>query len=92
MVPYMLTRQEVLKPKILKVCCKYSRIWCTVAGMVAGLELGLSLEEAFCQAVASGTATAFDDLALEDIEKSSHKLQFLYLMGSDRDENNRITY
>lgn len=62
--------------------------------MVAGLELGLSLEEAFCQAVASGTATAFnDDLALrEDIEKSSHKLQFLYLMGSDRVENNRITY
>ena len=61
--------------------------------MVAGLESGLSLEEAFRQAVASGTLTFNDDLALkEDIEKSSHKLQFLYLMGSDRDENNRITY
>ena len=39
--------------------------------MVAGLESGLSLEDAFQQAVASGTATAFtEDLAtIEDIEK-----------------------
>lgn len=47
----------------------------TVAGMVAGLESGLSLEDAFQQAVASGTATAFtEDLAtIEDIEKIDRK-------------------
>lgn len=39
----------------------------TVAGMVAGLATGLSIEDAFKQAVASGTATAFDaDLATKD--------------------------
>ena len=55
----------------------------TVAGMVAGLELGLSLEEAFCQAVASGTATAFnDDLALrEDIEKIKSQVTISVLDG-----------
>ena len=31
----------------------------TVAGMVAGLSMGLNVDEAFQQAVASGTATAF---------------------------------
>ncbi|RIM14297.1 1-phosphofructokinase, partial [Staphylococcus cohnii] len=36
----------------------------TVAGMVAGLNSGLSIKEAFKQAVSAGTATAFnDDLA-----------------------------
>lgn len=46
--------------------------------MVAGLESGLSLEEAFRQAVASGTATAFnDDLALkEDIENQVTSYNF----------------
>ena len=55
----------------------------TVAGMVAGLASGLSIQDAFKQAVASGTATAFDeDLATRDaIEKLNLKLQFLYLMG-----------
>ena len=55
----------------------------TVAGMVAGLELGLSLEEAFRQAVASGTATAFnDDLALrEDIEKIKSQVTISVLDG-----------
>lgn len=33
----------------------------TVAGMVAGLASGLSIQDAFKQAVASGTATAFDE-------------------------------
>ena len=51
--------------------------------MVAGLESGLSLEDAFQQAVASGTATAFtEDLAtIEDIEKLNHRLLLQYLMG-----------
>ena len=50
--------------------------------MVAGLASGLSIQDAFKQAVASGT-TAFDeDLATRDaIEKLNLKLQFLYLMG-----------
>ena len=39
----------------------------TVAGMVAGLATGLSVQDAFKQAVASGTATAFGaDLATKD--------------------------
>lgn len=39
----------------------------TVAGMVAGLTTGLSVQDAFKQAVASGTATAFDaDLATKE--------------------------
>ena len=39
----------------------------TVAGMVAGLSMGLNVDEAFQQAVASGTATAFsEDLATRD--------------------------
>ncbi|WP_305807864.1 1-phosphofructokinase, partial [Staphylococcus epidermidis] len=39
----------------------------TVAGMVAGLATGLSVQDAFKQAVASGTATAFDaDLATKE--------------------------
>ncbi|MBA9941106.1 1-phosphofructokinase, partial [Ralstonia insidiosa] len=38
-----------------------------VAGMVAGLSMGLNIDEAFQQAVASGTATAFsEDLATRD--------------------------
>ena len=61
--------------------------------MVAGLESGLSLEDAFQQAVASGTATAFtEDLAtIEDIEKLNHRLLLQYLMGSEINENHRIT-
>lgn len=40
----------------------------TVAGMIAGLEKGMSVEEAFRNAVASGTATAFsDDLAEKEM-------------------------
>lgn len=39
----------------------------TVAGMVAGVSMGLNIDEAFQQAVASGTATAFsEDLATRD--------------------------
>ena len=39
----------------------------TVAGMVAGLSMDLNVDEAFQQAVASGTATAFsEDLATRD--------------------------
>ena len=61
----------------------------TVAGMVAGLASGLSIQDAFKQAVASGTATAFDeDLATRD-RKLNLKLQFLYLMGSEINENHR---
>jgi hypothetical protein len=33
----------------------------TVAGMVAGIASGLTIEKAFQQAVACGTATAFDE-------------------------------
>lgn len=55
----------------------------TVAGMVAGLESGLSHEDAFQQAVASGTATAFtEDLAtLEDIEKIKSQVTITVLDG-----------
>ena len=34
----------------------------TVAGMVAGVSMGLNIDEAFQQAVASGTATAFQKI------------------------------
>ncbi|MBI5971762.1 1-phosphofructokinase [Staphylococcus caledonicus] len=55
----------------------------TVAGMVAGIEAGLSLEDAFCQAVASGTATAFtEDLATrEDIEEIKSQVTITVLDG-----------
>ncbi|MCI2773683.1 1-phosphofructokinase [Staphylococcus petrasii] len=55
----------------------------TVAGMVAGLESGLSLEEAFQQAVASGTATAFtEDLAtIDDIENIKSQVTVTVLDG-----------
>lgn len=55
----------------------------TVAGMVAGLESGLTIEEAFRQAVASGTATAFnEDLAVkEDIEKIKSQVTISVLDG-----------
>lgn len=55
----------------------------TVAGMVAGLSNGLSIEEAFKQAVASGTATAFnDDLAnKENIEKIKNQVTVTILDG-----------
>ncbi|GGG89686.1 1-phosphofructokinase [Staphylococcus pragensis] len=55
----------------------------TVAGMVAGLESGLSLEDAFQQAVASGTATAFtEDLAnIEDIENIKSQVTITVLDG-----------
>lgn len=51
--------------------------------MVAGLESGLSLEDAFQQAVASGTATAFtEDLAtIEDIEKIKSQVTITVLDG-----------
>ncbi|QCT74270.1 1-phosphofructokinase [Macrococcoides canis] len=49
----------------------------TVAGMVAGLTNGLSLESAFKQAVACGTATAFtEDLATnEEIQEIINQIQ-----------------
>lgn len=55
----------------------------TVAGMVAGLESGLTLEESFRQAVASGTATAFtEDLATKDgIEKIKSQVTVTLLDG-----------
>ncbi|PTE68682.1 1-phosphofructokinase [Staphylococcus devriesei] len=55
----------------------------TVAGMVAGLEAGLSLEDAFCQAVATGTATAFtEDLATrEGIEEIKSQVTITVLDG-----------
>lgn len=55
----------------------------TVAGMVAGIEAELSLEDAFCQAVASGTATAFtEDLATrEDIEEIKSQVTITVLDG-----------
>ena len=55
----------------------------TVAGMVAGLTSGLSIQEAFKQAVAAGTATAFnDDLATrDDIEKIKDQVTMTVLDG-----------
>ncbi|BBD90741.1 1-phosphofructokinase [Staphylococcus caprae] len=55
----------------------------TVAGMVAGLASGLSIQDAFKQAVASGTATAFDeDLATRDaIEKIKSQVTISVLDG-----------
>ncbi|WP_251943315.1 1-phosphofructokinase [Staphylococcus sp. Marseille-Q5304] len=56
----------------------------TVAGMVAGLESGLSIEESFKQAVASGSATAFnDDLATyQSILEVKDKVTISALDGS----------
>lgn len=56
----------------------------TVAGMVAGLENGLPVDEAFKQAVSAGTATAFnDDLATRDaIEDIKVQVQIKTLDGS----------
>uniref|UniRef100_UPI00210ABE0F PfkB family carbohydrate kinase n=1 Tax=Staphylococcus aureus TaxID=1280 RepID=UPI00210ABE0F len=55
----------------------------TVAGMVAGIASGLSIEKAFQQAVACGTATAFDeDLATRDaLEKIKSKVTICVLDG-----------
>ena len=55
----------------------------TVAGMVAGLASGLSVQNAFKQAVASGTATAFEeDLATRDaIEKIKSQVTIKVLEG-----------
>ncbi|MEN8970791.1 1-phosphofructokinase [Staphylococcus aureus] len=55
----------------------------TVAGMVAGIASGLSIEKAFQQAVACGTATAFDeDLATRDaIEKIKSQVTICVLDG-----------
>ena len=63
----------------------------TVAGMVAGLASGLSIQDAFKQAVASGTATAFDeDLATRDaIEKIKSQVTISVLDGSEINENHR---
>ena len=58
--------------------------------MVAGLESGLSLEDAFQQA-AAGTAFTEDLATIEDIEKLNHRLLLQYLMGSEINENHRIT-
>lgn len=54
-----------------------------VAGMVAGLATGLSVQDAFKQAVASGTATAFDaDLATKDaIENIKSQVKISVLDG-----------
>ncbi|EZU92694.1 1-phosphofructokinase [Staphylococcus aureus VET0114R] len=55
----------------------------TVAGMVAGIASGLTIEKAFQQAVACGTATAFDeDLATRDaIEKIKLQVTISVLDG-----------
>ncbi|HEA4276011.1 TPA: 1-phosphofructokinase [Staphylococcus aureus] len=55
----------------------------TVAGMVAGIASGLTIEKAFQQAVACGTATAFDeDLATRDaIEKIKSQVTISVLDG-----------
>ena len=58
----------------------------TVAGMVAGLSMGLNIDEAFQQAVASGTATAFsEDLATRDaIENIKSQVTISVLDGSEK--------
>lgn len=55
----------------------------TVAGMVAGIASGLTIEKSFQQAVACGTATAFDeDLATRDaIEKIKSQVTISVLDG-----------
>lgn len=55
----------------------------TVAGMVAGIASGLTIEKAFQQAVVCGTATAFDeDLATRDaIEKIKSQVTISVLDG-----------
>lgn len=55
----------------------------TVAGMVAGIASGLTIETSFQQAVACGTATAFDeDLATRDaIEKIKSQVTISVLDG-----------
>ncbi|WP_158109042.1 1-phosphofructokinase [Staphylococcus aureus] len=55
----------------------------TVAGMVAGIASGLTIEKAFQQAVACGTATAFDEgLATRDaIEKIKSQVTISVLDG-----------
>ena len=55
----------------------------TVAGMVAGIASGLTIEKAFQQAVACGNATAFDeDLATRDaIEKIKSQVTISVLDG-----------
>ncbi|MGJ5706074.1 1-phosphofructokinase [Staphylococcus equorum] len=57
----------------------------TVAGMVAGLNSGLSIKEAFKQAVSAGTATAFnDDLATRtSIENIKSQVMITTLGGSE---------
>ena len=57
----------------------------TVAGMVAGLEAGLSIEASFKQAVSAGTATAFnDDLATNKaIEAIKNQVTITTLNGSE---------
>ena len=57
----------------------------TVAGMIAGLETGLTIENAFKQAVSAGTATAFnDDLAsYKAIEEIKEQVTITTLKGSE---------
>lgn len=57
----------------------------TVAGMVAGLDAGLSINEAFRQAVSAGTATAYnDDLATaEGIQDVQSQVTIATLDGSE---------
>lgn len=57
----------------------------TVAGMIAGLEKGLTIENAFKQAVSAGTATAFnDDLAsYKAIEDIKEQVTITTLKGSE---------
>ncbi|MGY3481579.1 MULTISPECIES: 1-phosphofructokinase [Staphylococcus] len=57
----------------------------TVAGMIAGLETGLTIENAFKQAVSAGTATAFnDDLAsYKAIEDIKEQVTITTLKGSE---------
>ncbi|BCU51647.1 tagatose-6-phosphate kinase [Staphylococcus auricularis] len=57
----------------------------TVAGMVAGLDAGLSINDAFRQAVSAGTATAYnDDLATaEGIQDVQSQVTIATLDGSE---------
>lgn len=57
----------------------------TVAGMIAGLETGLTIEASFKQAVSAGTATAFnDDLAsYQAIEDIKEQVTITTLRGSE---------
>ena len=63
----------------------------TVAGMVAGLESDYHLKMHFNKLFLGQTAFTEDLATIEDIEKLNHRLLLQYLMGSEINENHRIT-